>query len=726
MKLLSMFFCVLVSLSAIVTQESLAATSGIILIEQSALDGAVETGEGQSYCLAAKHAVRASIDQFFDGETGGARIAIWVSAGPGSEVVTDGFVVREEALAALDRLSCGQSGERMLEPGDVRGASVALKGRDSGRGGVLYVICRDGDRVRGDLISEVEGNVRVNVRSPGDPVQGACCFVGSCQIMTEAGCLEAGGEYLGDNVECGPDVCLDSDPPDPFEAMLERKYRWLGDGPAIPGACCQGDDCSIRTQAECAAVGGVYQGDGTNCSPNPCFVPEGACCVGSTCTVRTAASCSSVGGTYQGDGTDCSPNPCYVPEGACCVGSDCSILTPSACAGVSGVYQGNGTDCSPNPCESVCYATGDVDGDGSVVMSDLTLLTEILYVTHDVVGIPLFRSDVNGDCVVDTTDLLILWCYANQEGTWLSCGAPSYPVPTCCDPIVVFPPDRVIDTVIGEGDIDSVGDTTQVCNIDETGDNGIRMRSLYGSNGMSMKLKDVDLDQDNAAINFEIAGEIVGKKGIQVMSGVGVYQEPSGTIQVTADYSFIGDLQVLIRVFSEGAISGQYSVSGGGVVAVGYDDGAGLPTIDDVFMRPTGEPTFKIQFGSRMRFELTAGPTMYGDEMHLIAANATDSIRSFDRVDITGKHLVCFGLYDVEREFCCRGMTGNTDCSMDDFVTMIDLTRLMDHLFISLAPLVCFEESDLDGPGDGQVTMGDLTILIDHLFISLDPLPACP
>ncbi len=72
---------------------------------------------------------------------------------------------------------------------------------------------------------------------------------------------------------------------------------------------------------------------------------------------------------------------------------------------------------------------------------------------------------------------------------------------------------------------------------------------------------------------------------------------------------------------------------------------------------------------------------------------------------------------------CCVGNVGNVDCEPDDLVTMADLTVLIDHLFISLDPLCCLPEADVDHTSD--VTMGDLTVLIDHLFISLDPLGPC-
>ncbi len=41
------------------------------------------------------------------------------------------------------------------------------------------------------------------------------------------------------------------------------------------GACCIGDECTITSELEC---GGVWQGLGTTCDPNPCVLP--ACCEG--------------------------------------------------------------------------------------------------------------------------------------------------------------------------------------------------------------------------------------------------------------------------------------------------------------------------------------------------------------------------------------------------------------------------------------------------------------
>jgi hypothetical protein len=52
--------------------------------------------------------------------------------------------------------------------------------------------------------------------------------------------------------------------------------------------------------------------DGVACLPtDPCAPPVGACCLGATCVgYRTIEQCTVLGGVYQGDGSDCFPNLC--------------------------------------------------------------------------------------------------------------------------------------------------------------------------------------------------------------------------------------------------------------------------------------------------------------------------------------------------------------------------------------------------------------------------------
>jgi spore coat protein A len=82
----------------------------------------------------------------------------------------------------------------------------------------------------------------------------------------------------------------------------------------IQGACCQGPSCSLQTSIACLALPGTYQGNGTTCSPNPCFVPTGACCASNgTCSDAVSqTACSTGGGSYVGDGTTCAATYCPI------------------------------------------------------------------------------------------------------------------------------------------------------------------------------------------------------------------------------------------------------------------------------------------------------------------------------------------------------------------------------------------------------------------------------
>jgi len=120
------------------------------------------------------------------------------------------------------------------------------------------------------------------------------------------------------------------------------------------GACCFPDgSCAVATEIACVAAGGIYQGNDTDCDPNPC--PQlGACCFpDGTCTITSLALCVSAGGIYQGDHTDCDPNPC--PQvGACCFhpSGECQMLTQEACELAGGTYFGNGVPCTPGLCSA--------------------------------------------------------------------------------------------------------------------------------------------------------------------------------------------------------------------------------------------------------------------------------------------------------------------------------------------------------------------------------------
>jgi spore coat protein A len=125
--------------------------------------------------------------------------------------------------------------------------------------------------------------------------------------------------------------------------------------PAVTGACCTAGLCSSLSPTECAARGGVYQGDGISCSPNPCQQPSGACCsADGSCAQLGSGSCAATGGAYQGDLTTCMPNPCPQPTGVCCAPSgDCAVLTAAQCGAQGGAYSGDGATCGATDCPVV-------------------------------------------------------------------------------------------------------------------------------------------------------------------------------------------------------------------------------------------------------------------------------------------------------------------------------------------------------------------------------------
>lgn len=117
------------------------------------------------------------------------------------------------------------------------------------------------------------------------------------------------------------------------------------------GGCCLGGVCTEQFQSQCDAGGGLYAGDGTDCSGG---CPGGACCVPENpcTTAATQFDCENSGGTWFGDGVDCMDVIC---GGACCLQNSCeNVFAESACNSLGGLYLGNGTSCETVVCNDDC------------------------------------------------------------------------------------------------------------------------------------------------------------------------------------------------------------------------------------------------------------------------------------------------------------------------------------------------------------------------------------
>ena len=248
---------------------------------------------------------------------------------------------------------------------------------------------------------------------------GACCLATGCDdTLTRVQCEAVYGEYLGNETTCSPDACdfgacCYSDMGtnaciETVKALCEDPYgldgRFSGVGTTCPadciplGACCNYDgSCTIETPAGCAAVGGVYHGDGTDCVGRDCDTngaccvdlgpgvdcydaitksdcasesgdfyaglyciedscDEGACCeMDGTCSDITRLACAQIENSIFHESISCSTASC-IERGACCLEDrSCVILTSNGCKSSNGVYRGDATLCEADTCEwSAC------------------------------------------------------------------------------------------------------------------------------------------------------------------------------------------------------------------------------------------------------------------------------------------------------------------------------------------------------------------------------------
>lgn len=79
---------------------------------------------------------------------------------------------------------------------------------------------------------------------------------------------------------------------------------------------------------------------------------------------------------------------------------------------------------------------------------------------------------------------------------------------------------------------------------------------------------------------------------------------------------------------------------------------------------------------------------------------------------------------------CCTGIVGDANFDGAYEPTIGDISTIIDHLFLSGAPLTCYEEADANqsggvSPSARDITIGDISTLIDYLFITGTPLPSC-
>ncbi len=205
------------------------------------------------------------------------------------------------------------------------------------------------------------------------------------------------------------------------------------------GACCTPDFTCIDdiNVEDCESLGGIYQGDGSNCATVTCTAPTGACCTPELTCIDdiNAVDCESSGGIYQGDGSNCATVTCTAPTGACCTPELTCIddVTNAYCQSQGGSYQGDGSNCATVTCDVCDCRPGDANDDGVANVGDVVYI--IAYVFK---GGPapqpyeLCSGDPNADCGGGVGDAVYLIGYVFKGGPppcscedWVTaCGMP--------------------------------------------------------------------------------------------------------------------------------------------------------------------------------------------------------------------------------------------------------------------------------------------------------------
>ena len=88
----------------------------------------------------------------------------------------------------------------------------------------------------------------------------------------------------------------------------------------------------------------------------------------------------------------------------------------------------------------------------------------------------------------------------------------------------------------------------------------------------------------------------------------------------------------------------------------------------------------------------------------------------------------CFEVLDYQ-SICCtyntEGMTGNTDCDLEERRNLADITRLIDNIYISKQSLCCLASGNVDGDAGNAIDIADITRLIDHVYLSKSETDIC-
>ncbi|MBK8913903.1 MAG: lamin tail domain-containing protein [Phycisphaerales bacterium] len=238
------------------------------------------------------------------------------------------------------------------------------------------------------------------------PTGGACCYSnGACLAEpNQAQCEAFGGLWQGDGTACTPETCR-------------------------PVACCFPDgSCSNVPAGTCGLLGGAAGPAGSDCFTTLC--PRACCLPDGSCVMLPIPVCQAQGGAPQAGGLTCAMVVCPItPQGACCrPDGTCVVVPVGQC---NGTYLGDGTLCTPGACLGACCLP-----DGSCLM---TLNIGCTAGNFLGVGTSCVPNPCEQACCFQTScaDLPAAQCLANggtPQGPGTTCVSVNFCREACCLP----------------------------------------------------------------------------------------------------------------------------------------------------------------------------------------------------------------------------------------------------------------------------------------------------
>ncbi|MCH7527258.1 MAG: hypothetical protein IID39_07465 [Planctomycetes bacterium] len=245
---------------------------------------------------------------------------------------------------------------------------------------------------------------------------GACCLdSGDCiDGVSAAQCAAQGGDYQGDGTDCESVNC-------------------------VQACCLPTGQCADVTVEFCIAGSGVPQGAGSDCGSTDCPL-TGACCLdsGDCIDAVTSDECIAQGGAYQGDNTDCESTTC---RQACCLPEGCADVTVDFCTQSDGEPQGAGTECDSTNCFPIgacCLPDGscapdvlenDCQAQGGIFQGDGVLCSEVQCPE------PVGACCVGENCKVMTERICDIFNNSEWAGPGTDCGDRNQnDIPDACEP----------------------------------------------------------------------------------------------------------------------------------------------------------------------------------------------------------------------------------------------------------------------------------------------------